>query len=1168
MVNRPPYLIAYPANQDGGGYYRMIEPVRAMKDAGHILGEVRPTMLPAEHIAIVHPDKVFWHQQMSDPQIDVIKSYRKAGIFQVYDTDDLILSINDIPVENIHRGSFGTDLKTRWRKVVGNIDRITVSTEPLKAFFDKLHADVHVLPNMIPRNVLESIPLSFARSDKPRIGWAGGLSHTGDLAFLKEVMDELGDTVHWVFMGMVPPGALNPDLYTQMPPKPCGTHIQAMAEMHLDLALAPLAISDYNRCKSNLKILEYGACGFPVLATDIDPYSDAPVFFPASGSAADWAGAIRDLISDRDLLERSGADLRNWVWRNYTLEDGLDSRIKAWDGYEQAEFMKEQGGVILAQPNVILPADFEDRVKAIVDQHPEIGTLSFWGNDNEYLSYPSQGQFTPLNETIAEQMDCVAKSLFDDAVEPVPFPVGQVIWVSPRAAVECGALDDDMQTHSGQWMEYGKRVADRGFVNYAATGIFTATWLPQRRDNAMAQEDAQCLLARYPSLKTDIHDVQGSSALKSLRGRIEATYMRMFYPVVPVKGEDFTTAYNHWAQVFERDMWMRETNLKFVIRAIGDTAPLSDDADYYVFTHEKDILHRNAIKHFITSSKDRPAIIYGDEDTMTNGMRSNPYFKTDYNYELLLSHNYIGRGAAIRADLVDVAPSNEMEYYDMLFQAIEKDASVVHVPFITVHRHPTPPTPSPVGLHLKRIGKAAMMSPHHSGFNIVQYAMPDESVPMVSIIIPTKNNATLLSRCIKSLESTDYPNYEILVADNGSTDKDAKRLLEVLKSRPKTRVLNIPCAPFNYSVVNNRAALGAKGEYLCLLNDDIEVKTPYWLNLMMRSAVQEGIGAVGAKLLYPNNTVQHTGVVLGMPIVADHKLKGIGANDPGYFGQAICLHEVTAVTGACLLVSREAWNTVGGLPEKYAVAYGDVAFCLALRKAGYRNLIQPQAVMLHHESASRGMDDTPEKFARHMREAAMLREEYDLTDPFWNPNLALTPQPAMAFPPRTPGMDSRSGTGILYINRPRDARWGDLPTANVFEMETVDYSTVGFISPDSVNLPNLNVLDKAEVWRQVLDDLGVTEIIVGELRGASPALLNLLDRLSDTFSVFYQREGAITLCPRGNAKTPSGPCGDLWKEESTTRCQECINTHGSPYGYVDVSEWRITWASRNDSSDT
>lgn len=1152
-VTYPPYLISYPVNREGSGYYRTFEPFRAMKEAGHIQGTVSERMVPPEHIKTLRPDKVLWQLQMRDAQLDVLKAYHKKGVVQVFDTDDLTLSLNDVDANNVHRKELPTDLKARWRKVLANVDRLTVSTEPLAEYFKGLHSDILVTPNYMPRSVLEAIPLSYAHDEKPRIGWAGGISHAGDLAFVKEIMDILGDSVHWVFMGMVPPGELNPALYTQMPVAPCGSHVQAMAKMRLDLALAPLALNNYNRCKSNLKILEYGACGFPVLATDIEPYSDAPVFFPESNTAQGWANSIRELLSDK--LVESGVDLRNWVWRNWTLEDNLESRIAAWDGFvPYAENESVQSGLILTQDNVILPPDMEERIAAIAEAHPDLGTLSFWGNDNDFMGYPTPGTFTPLNKQIAEQMDGAAKTAFDGEVVSIPFPVGQVIWVSPKAAVACGGLMG-MNTDAAQWMEYGNRLRDRGFVNYAALGIFTATWLPAPRDAELAREDAQCLMARAPNMKDDIVTAQQSDTLRKARGVLEAHYFKDNYPVMSVKGEDFTTAYNHWAQLFESTEH-KDSKLDVHVHVIGSKSPLPE-ADYYAFVHEKDVLD---VSTLLDETHGHEAIVYGDEDTLINGIRNNPYFKPDFNYELLLSHNYIGRGALIKADFVEKAPEDEMAYYDLIMQVVESKEFIRHVPHISIHRFPSPPSPSPIGLHFQRIGVMGMITPHPTGFNLVQYAMPADRTPLVSIVIPSKNNSAMLSRCIQSiLEKTDYPNYEILVADNGSTDRDTRRLLEALKRHDKMRVLSIPCVPFNYSVVNNYAVAQAKGEYVCLLNDDTEVQTPYWLNLMMRSAIREDVGAVGAKLLYPNGTVQHVGVVTGMPLVADHKFKGIGQNDPGYFGHAICMHEVTAVTGACLLVSKDKYLEVGGLDENYAIAYGDVAFCLSLRNHGYRNIIQPQSILVHYESASRGMDDTPEKLKRHLKEAELINDSFDLHDPFWNVNLSLTPMPSLAWPPRN-RESNLNKSGLLYINVPIERRWKDLKYYQVFEAETVDFTHLQIVRPEQKNLPLLSVLDNVNVWKTYLTNLGIDTIYLGALNGVSIVLLNLLRRLSqEGFKIVTVSSDEIYLCPRGDANNPEGPCGDKWKELADNGCVQCIENYGSKNGYVDVEEWRYLW---------
>jgi GT2 family glycosyltransferase len=263
----------------------------------------------------------------------------------------------------------------------------------------------------------------------------------------------------------------------------------------------------------------------------------------------------------------------------------------------------------------------------------------------------------------------------------------------------------------------------------------------------------------------------------------------------------------------------------------------------------------------------------------------------------------------------------------------------------------------------------------------------------------------MLERALQGLlNRTDYPALEILVVDNGSDEPDALALLDRITRDRRVRVLHCP-GPFNYSALNNQAAREANGSLLLLLNNDIDVIHPEWLREMASHAIRSGIGAVGAKLLYPDGTIQHGGVTVGMSGLADHQYLKRPCGDPGYFGQLKLARNVTAVTGACLMVCRDKYQEVGGLNEEsLAVAFNDVDFCLKLVERGYRNLWTPYAELYHLESASRGADHTAEKALRLKNEIAYMRQRWGHLldhDPYWNPNLSLfSTDIALAFPPR------------------------------------------------------------------------------------------------------------------------------------------------------------------------
>ncbi|MDO8772775.1 MAG: glycosyltransferase family 2 protein, partial [Burkholderiaceae bacterium] len=304
--------------------------------------------------------------------------------------------------------------------------------------------------------------------------------------------------------------------------------------------------------------------------------------------------------------------------------------------------------------------------------------------------------------------------------------------------------------------------------------------------------------------------------------------------------------------------------------------------------------------------------------------------------------------------------------------------------------------------HFARRGMAARAEQAEQGLRI-RYALPAQP-PLVSLIIPTKNNTALLRQCIDSiLAKTSYPNYEMLVVDNGSEVPETLDYLKSLAREPKIRVMRDNCV-FNYSALNNAAVQQAAGEIIGLVNDDIEVKTADWLNEMVSHALRPGVGAVGARLWYPDQTVQHAGMVL-VGGIARHVHKHLPLGEVGFCGRAVLTQSFTAVTGACLVVQKELFERLGGLNElELAVGFNDLDFCLRLREAGYRNVWTPYAELVHHESATRGQDDSPEKQRRAEKELRYMRKRWGdrlLRDPAYNPNLTDGHDDfSLAWPPR------------------------------------------------------------------------------------------------------------------------------------------------------------------------
>lgn len=395
----------------------------------------------------------------------------------------------------------------------------------------------------------------------------------------------------------------------------------------------------------------------------------------------------------------------------------------------------------------------------------------------------------------------------------------------------------------------------------------------------------------------------------------------------------------------------------------------------------------------------QPHVLYGDNDEVdARGHRTLPWLKPRWNAELFLAQDYLSQACAIRTDAAREALQGLVlepgaEVYSLLLAISRRaDARIEHVPGILVHLSgPEANLPARVraaACHLLPHGAIATEGPFDTVR--VQWPLP-EPEPLVSIIVPTRDKMHLLRECLSGvLSRTRYRNFEILVVDNGSTERETLRYLSLLEGRPGVRVLRYD-RPYNYSAINNFAVHEARGDYLCLLNNDTSVLDENWLGELMRYAVKDETGAVGAQLLYDDGCIQHAGVVIGIGDAAGHAHRFQKPGAAGYFARAHAPHYTSAVTAACLVVAREKYLAVGGLDEEaFAIAFNDVDLCLKLQQAGWRNVYAPQAVLVHHESRSRGSDVSPANIERYRRELRNLRERWNTrgyADPLHHPLL-------------------------------------------------------------------------------------------------------------------------------------------------------------------------------------
>ena len=454
------------------------------------------------------------------------------------------------------------------------------------------------------------------------------------------------------------------------------------------------------------------------------------------------------------------------------------------------------------------------------------------------------------------------------------------------------------------------------------------------------------------------------------------------------------------------------------ISSASNSAFASATGEWIVMLDHDDLLAPHALVELaktIEGNRDC-SIIYSDEDKIDeSNHRYDPFFKPNWSYTQFISQNYLNHLSAFRRELVESVGGWQVGFegsqdYDLLLRMIEKvhEKEIIHIPKILYHwratadstasSHSTKGYASSSAMkalneHFKRTKQDALIEEMDvPGIYRPVWKCDDEDM-LVSVIIPTKNRVELLEATYESLIfATSYKNYEILVVDNDSDDSKTQNFLRKIDGQRSTTVLRFP-GEFNFSAINNFAAKQAKGQALLLLNNDITVINDDWLIEMVSQLNRENVGCVGAKLYYPNDTLQHGGIILGIGGVAGHSHKHFARHTYGYFSRMRVAHEVSAVTGACLLVRADLYRELGGLDEKlFKVAFNDVDFCLRVREAGYKIVFTPFAELYHHESASRGHEDTPEKAERFQKEVLAMKRRWGvtlLTDPYYSPNLTL-----------------------------------------------------------------------------------------------------------------------------------------------------------------------------------
>jgi len=430
---------------------------------------------------------------------------------------------------------------------------------------------------------------------------------------------------------------------------------------------------------------------------------------------------------------------------------------------------------------------------------------------------------------------------------------------------------------------------------------------------------------------------------------------------------------------------------------------------FVCFLDHDDLLTEDALQEVVKAlNKNTDAdLIYTDEDKVdATGAYHSPFFKPDWNYSLLLSHMYTCHLSVYKKSIIDKIGGIRLGFegsqdYDFALRFIEKAKKIIHIPKVLYHWRITPGSTAisilnkPLARisairalkdHLSRIKrKADVCAGPFQGHHHVNYILSEE--PSISIIIPFKDQVQYLRNLIETIEGTHYVNYKLILVDNNSEEVETLEYLKDLTKNPAIKHLKYP-KPFNFSAINNYAVKHTESDLILFLNNDTEVMSPDWLNKMAQHFIREDVGAVGAKLLYVDHRIQHAGIVVGVNGIAGHSHKNMWDWQPGYYGRPHIIQEVTAVTGACMMVRRDVFNGVGGFDEKLPKAFNDIDLCLKIRANNYLITYTPYSRLFHHESISRGLDNIQDKqFQKAIQYIDKKWGCFKYKDPYYNPNL-------------------------------------------------------------------------------------------------------------------------------------------------------------------------------------
>lgn len=621
------------------------------------------------------------------------------------------------------------------------------------------------------------------------------------------------------------------------------------------------------------------------------------------------------------------------------------------------------------------------------------------------------------NRYLSESFETISNAFFWKITKPSRFALDVIKWAArPRAKkglLRKGLYSLRTNGFYVTWQKVMKKIYfDDSFTHFANQALFSEEELAQQRKHPFSER-----------VKFSIVVPLYNTPEKFLRAMIESVFAQTYpnWELCMADGSDAKhgDVERVCREYADRDRRVRYRKLEKNFGISGNTNACLEMAtgDYIGLFDHDDLLHPAALYEVMRAVCEKNAdFIYTDENTFHDTPEDAylPHFKPDFAPDNLRANNYICHFTVFKSSLLnevglfDPACDGSQDH-DMVLRLTEKAERVAHIPEILYYwRAHAGSVAESVGAksyviqagvravekQLKRLGLEGKVEPVRPGLTIYRTRYTVRGTPKVSILIPNYEHINDLRTCLNSIFSkTTWPNYEIVIVENNSKSPELFAYYSrIQKEHENIRVVNWQ-GKFNYSAINNFGAQYCTGDYLLLLNNDTEIITPGWIEEMLMFAQRKDIGSVGAKLYYPDKTIQHAGVCLGMGGVAGHYFQHVDRENLGYMGRLLYPQNMTAVTAACMLLRREVWDKVGGLNEDWTVAFNDVDLCMRIRNAGYLIVWTPFAELYHYESRSRGVEDTPEKQERFEWEVLQFKsrwaKELNMGDPYFNPNFSL-----------------------------------------------------------------------------------------------------------------------------------------------------------------------------------